>query len=112
MKRTDVLRYMVVLAAVLVLGGGICNPDAYSLYVLDNYGSVEGEMLDVGGDSFAVLDKPGEGRLMVAHIENFYALEHWQHVAETYLGQSGRDCTITRSHVVTPRQIEFYYACA
>ena len=112
MKRADALRYAVVVVAALVLGGGTCSPDAYSLYVLENYGSVEGEMVDVGGDSFAVLDKPDEGRLLVAHMENVYALEQWQHVADTYLGQSQRDCTITRSRAVTPRQIEFYYTCA
>ena len=52
--------YPMVVAAVLVLGGGTCSPDAYSLYVLEKYRSVEGKIFDVGGNSFAVLDKPGQ----------------------------------------------------
>jgi hypothetical protein len=96
---------------VMVLGAGGCNPDAYSLYVLENYGSVRGEMFDVGDDSFAVLDKPQENRMIVAHASNFYPLDEWRQVAAAFLERDGRDCDITQTHPVTPRQIEFYYLC-
>ena len=111
MHNTFAFRFTIMAIVALVLGGGTCNPDAYSIYVLNNYGSVRGQMIDIDDDSFAVLDKPEEGRLLVAHSANFYPLDQWKHVAETFLERSGRSCTITQSKVVTPRQIEFYYAC-
>ena len=112
MKSTNAIRYAVMAIAVLVMGGGTCNPDAYSLYVLDHYGSIQGQMVDVDGGSFALLDKPEEGRLLVAHIENYLSLDQWRHVAEVFLKRSGRACAISRSNTVTPRQIEFYYTCS
>lgn len=110
--QTSLLSRLATMALVaVILGGGSCNPDAYSLYVLDNYGSVRGEMIDVDGESFAVLDKPKESRLLVAHIQNFYPLERWRDVATTFLHRSGRHCELMQVKEVTPRQIEFRYAC-
>ena len=95
----------------LTLGAGNCNPDAFSIYVLENYGSVHGQMVNVGDDSFAVLDKPEEGRMLIAHASNFYPMDQWRQTAATYLERTGRSCKIAQTSIVTPRQIEVYYAC-
>ena len=101
MKSTNAIRYTVMAIAVLVMGGGTCNPDAFSLYVLENYGSVQLQEVDVDGDSFAVADKPEEGRVLVAHIEKFLPIDQWRHVAEVFLKRSGRACTISRGNADT-----------
>ena len=111
MYRAFTARIAGMLAMALALTAGNCNPDAYSLYLLKNYGSVRGEMFDVGNDSFAVLDKPQENRMIVAHASNFYPLDKWRQVAAAFLERDGRDCDIAQTHPVTPRQIEFYYLC-
>ena len=58
MNNTFAIRFTKMAIVALVVGGGNCNPDSFSIYVLNNYGSVRGQMIDVDDDSFAVLDKP------------------------------------------------------
>ena len=111
MHNTFAFRFTIMAIVALVLGGGTCNPDAYSIYVLNNYGSVRGQMIDIDDDSFAVLDKPEEGRMLVAHASKFYPMDRWRQVAATYLERTGRSCELAQSSVISPRQIEVYYAC-
>ena len=107
MKRDAVIQ--ATLAA--VLGASCHNPDAYSYYVIQNYGSVRGEMFEFDGEDFAVLDKPQENRMLVAHASNVYAMQEWTQVAAAFLDRGGRDCEIAEVNPVTLRQIEFRYFC-
>lgn len=113
MERPLVSRISFLSIAILMLCGVGCipNPDAYNMYVVEHYGSVQGERVEVDGETFAVLNKPEEGRLLVAHASKFYPIDYWRHVATTYLDRSGQACVIDRSQEITPRQIEFFYTC-
>ena len=111
MQRDTGFRAAVTALLIVVLGAGGCNPDAYSYYVLQHYGSVHGEIFEFGGEDFVALDKPRENRVLLAHVDNAFLIDEWAQIATAFLHRGGRVCNIADTNQITLRQIGSNYLC-
>lgn len=99
-------------------------------YALENYTGVQVERIEANGETWRILDKPEEGRLMITPSIGRAAavgaaqgatfglsdggrdtFQEFRAAAATYLGNGEARCTITNGALVVSPQYEFFYVC-
>lgn len=123
--RTALGRFFLAGAAMVLTGCAGMN------YVIDNYGSVEMREVAMPDDTYAVYDKPAEGRMMVSSslasaagqgfgkglllnaIDTTPPGPLFEAAASRYLVESGRpECEVTTTTLIVQPQFEVKYKCS
>jgi len=109
--------HIIVLLLVLICNG--CAKDLESdLLILTRYGDIVPQKIQFEGVTFVILDKPGDGRMIVATLGQWWGVteeyvEQTAGAARKYFKQSERECTINSRRLAsaTDGSIEYFYSC-
>ena len=108
----------VVTVVIAVLSNGCSKDLEGDLDVLRNYGDVVPRKLQHEGETYGVLDRPDEGRMIAVSLGPWWGvnqklIEQTTGAAERYLHDTARDCKIDRMRLAsgTDGSMEFFYSC-
>ncbi len=99
----------------IVLAGSGCITNTGGWYGLKHYGDVQPQKVESQGNTFGILDKPEEGRMVVTDTINRFKklpLSQFELAAQAYFERSNRRCTIESAEYISTLSLEFFYSCA
>ncbi len=98
----------------IVLAGSGCITNTGGWYGLKHYGDVQPQKVESQGNTFGILDKPEEGRMMVAWLgkSRHVPASQFELAAQAYFERSNRRCRIESVNWVGSSLVELVYSCA
>ena len=109
----------IAILAALACAGCVSKDVSGDLDVLENYGNVKPLRFEFQGNTWGILDKPKEGRMLVVSLGAHGALgdqlfERTEAAVHGYLSQTSRVCEIGSKRLMsaTDLSVEFVYVCS